>query len=330
LRLRSGPSTSAATLAIMPVGATGTVTGAPTQANGYTWYPVSMNGYPAGYTAGEFLQATGSGANPTATRTPTTVSGAFPPGSIVSATANVNVRSGPGTTNSILGLMTTGTQATVIGSAVAGGGYLWHPLSVPGVGSGWVAGSFLTQVGTAGVDAAEVPALPPTEIVEVLQPPAEPTATAEVLPPTSEPMATNEAPPTEEGPQPNQIVRIQRTENSSSGEVLVDEDPSTVWTAPGYPDQQVAVFVADLGQESNVGLVRWLPGVEGIAGELYLSISSDGQEWTDIDLSLAVQDEEWTGVQLDTSTRFVRFALIDTGELPVLGGIAEVEIWPPA
>jgi hypothetical protein len=112
--------------------------------------------------------------------------------------------------------------------------------------------------------------------------------------------------------------------------VLVDEDPSTVWTAPGYPDQQVAVFVADLGEESNVGLVRWLPGVEGIAGELYLSISSDGQEWTDIDLGLAIQEEEWTGVQLDTSARFVRFAFIDTGELPVLGGIAEVEIWPPS
>ncbi|CAN5816697.1 hypothetical protein BH20CHL4_BH20CHL4_03640 [soil metagenome] len=314
LRLRSGPSTSSSTLAIMPLGATGTISGAPAQANGYTWYPVNMNGFPAGYTAGEFLQATGS-ANPTATPTPTAVSGGFPAGSIVSATFNVNVRSGPGTTNTILGLMTPGAQATVTGAPVANGGYLWHPLNVPGIGSGWVAGSFLTQVGTAGVSVAEEPALPPMQ-------------TAQIVPPTLELTAIVEAPPTDEGPRPHQIVRIQRTENSSPGAVLVDEDPATTWTAPGFPGQQVAVFVADLGAQSDVGEVRWLPGVDGMAGELYLSISNDGQEWTDIDLGLAVQDEEWTGIPVDASTQFVRFAFVDSFESPVLGGIAEIEIWP--
>jgi hypothetical protein len=270
-----------------------------------------MDGFPAGYTAGEFLEETGSAAVPTATRTPTAVSGGFAPGSIVEATDNVNVRTGPGTTNSIIGLMTTGTQATVTGSAVANGGYLWHPLSVPGIGTGWVAGSFLAQVGPAGVEIAEEPAAPPTQ-------------TSTFVPPT----LTSELLPTDEGPQPYQVVRVQRTENASPGEVLVDEDPATVWTAPGYPDQQIAVFVADLGEERDVGVVRWLPGADGVAGELYLSISNDGQEWTDIDLTQAVQNETWIEIEIAASTRFIRFAFVDAGELPVLGGIAEVEIWP--
>lgn len=56
LWLRSGPGTGYAVLASMAVGTRLTITGAPQDANGFTWYPV--NGpYGSGWCAGKFLSA---------------------------------------------------------------------------------------------------------------------------------------------------------------------------------------------------------------------------------------------------------------------------------
>jgi len=243
------------------------------------------------------------------------VAGAFPVGSTVQATVNVNVRTGAGTTNTIIGLMTAGTRGTVTGSPIAQGGYLWHPLNIPGIGSGWVAGSFLSQVSGAGVTAAEQPDL---EIA-----PTSTVAPQPTIMPTLTPAAT-----VDDTPRPYEIVRIQRIDGSEPGQVLVDEDAATVWTAPGYPDQQVALFVADLGAVQDISTIRWQPGAAGVAGELYVSLSTNGQEWIDLDLEGAYVDEEWITIDIDASAEFVRFAFIAVDESPILGGISEVEIWP--
>jgi uncharacterized protein YgiM (DUF1202 family) len=324
LRLRTAPSLSSGTIAIMPSGATGVVTGTPVLASGYTFYPVNMTLYGQGWAAGEFLEETGAAQEPTPTRTLTTVPGAFPVGSTVEARLNVNVRTGPGATNGIMGVMSAGQQGTVVEGPVASGGYLWHRLSIPGIGTGWVAGAYLIPAsGASAESAAEVDAA-------VQQTEPEPTST-----PAVESIPTNagapEPTPTatiDPGPRPWPIVRMQRTDGSTEGQVLVDEDPSTIWTSPGLPDQQVGVFVADLGEARDISTVRWLPAETGIAGQLVLSISSDGQAWTDLDLVTAVTDGVWSEIVVGGSARFVRFAFVAIDETPVLGGIAEVEIWP--
>ncbi|MGD9712708.1 MAG: SH3 domain-containing protein, partial [Thermomicrobiales bacterium] len=263
LRLRSAPSSSATTLLILPNGADGTVTGAPVVAGGYTWYPATFPGYGSGYVAGLYLRVV-SAASSTATSSPTAPSGTLPIGSTVEATTPVNVRTEPGTGNTIIGVMLSGRQGTVLAGPVQSGNYQWYRLQVSGLGTGWVAGAFLELLsvsslpilddgpGTTDPLPSETPAQIAPEATETLQP-AEPSATLEptlesAVEPTLEPAATEEVvvEPTETmiveqapapaatstidaGPQPLQIVRIQRTEGSTSGEVLGDEVASTVW-----------------------------------------------------------------------------------------------------
>ncbi|MEZ4500562.1 MAG: hypothetical protein R2839_10915 [Thermomicrobiales bacterium] len=145
------------------------VTGFPTFANGYTWYPVQMNGYSAGYIAGILLtkytptatatapaSATSTGtptqsptSGPSPTRTPTTPPGGFQPGDQVRSTVNVNLRSGPGTTFSVLGLVPTNTTGSVTGFPTSANGFTWYPVQMSGFPAGFMAGEFLVKTGSA-------------------------------------------------------------------------------------------------------------------------------------------------------------------------------------
>ncbi|MDQ3512144.1 MAG: SH3 domain-containing protein [Chloroflexota bacterium] len=55
LNLRSGPSITARVLSVVPDGTIFTITGAPTDADGYRWYPVTNRLTGSGYCAGTFL-----------------------------------------------------------------------------------------------------------------------------------------------------------------------------------------------------------------------------------------------------------------------------------
>ncbi len=117
LNLRSGPGTSFSVLALMPTGASLTITGALTSG----FYPVNYNGT-AGYAAAEFIQIT-------STQTAIT-------------TANLNLRSGAGTTFAVLLVIPIG--ATVIVTGVAQSGF--YPVTYNGT-SGFASASYL-QIGS--------------------------------------------------------------------------------------------------------------------------------------------------------------------------------------
>ncbi|MCA9859727.1 MAG: SH3 domain-containing protein, partial [Thermomicrobiales bacterium] len=103
LNLRSGPGTNYSVLTLMPDGATVGITGALT--NGF--YPVRYNGID-GYAYAEFLQFA-SAPSPTATPTQPTTQTAW-------TTANLNMRSGPGTNNGVVVVMPNGAQITITGA----------------------------------------------------------------------------------------------------------------------------------------------------------------------------------------------------------------------
>lgn len=85
---------------------------------------------------------------------------AFSPGDdVVVNTDALNLRSGPGTANSVIAVLESGTIGTITDGPVAGDNYDWYELSVTGVGSGWVAGTFLA--------AAESGAFPVDSVVVV-------------------------------------------------------------------------------------------------------------------------------------------------------------------
>ena len=117
----------------------GTVTGPGVVSGGNTFYPVTIGGT-TGYLAGSYLQRITATATPSRTRTPT----ATVVGSTVRYTSDdVNMRTGPGTNYGKVATIPKGTRVNITGTPRRSGGIDWYPVVVNGVGSGWMAGSFL-------------------------------------------------------------------------------------------------------------------------------------------------------------------------------------------
>jgi len=127
LNLRSGPGTTYSVVTVMPDGATVTITGALT--NGF--YPVRY-GTLTGYAFADFLQI---GSNPTptpTTQTATVIDGAL------------NLRSGPGTTYSVVTVMPDGATVTITGALQNG----FYPVRYGNL-TGYAFADFLQIGGTA-------------------------------------------------------------------------------------------------------------------------------------------------------------------------------------
>ncbi len=359
VNMRSGAGTNYGVVAVLPANLMGTVSGGPSSGSGYIWYRVTMPGFGTGWVASNYLEMVGS-------PTPTMAS-SFPAGSTVQTTDGVNMRNGAGTTYSVIGSLPSGVACDVISGPVLANGYHWYRLGCGGYGIGYVAGEYLQRVSAASVPMATVTPSPtespvpdtetpvpstetpvdiestpaetaesevavlgpsvdrtPTEDAVVLgEPPASPSAED----PVAEPDAT-EPPGESDEPMPLPIARIQRSEQSSPAQVLVDDDPATVWTAEGTTEAPLAMFVADLDAVQSVGSVAWLSGADGVAGTLYISVSTDGENWTDVPVGTIVPPGEWQQVAVDASVRYVRFVFVNDDGLDALGGIAEVKIWP--
>ncbi len=117
LNLRSGPSTSSSVITVMPDGATVTITGALTSG----FYPVTYNGT-AGYASATYLRLN-------STQTATT-------------TANLNLRSGPGSTYAVLLVIPNGATVTITGAQQSG----FYPVTYNGT-RGFASSTYL-QIGS--------------------------------------------------------------------------------------------------------------------------------------------------------------------------------------
>jgi len=140
VNLRSGPNASSSILRVVPSKTTGVITGPGVVSSGMTFYPISISGYPAGYIAGPYLQRVTVSASPTRTSTPT-VAGV----TIRYTTANVNLRSGPGTSYRRIATILEGTAVNITGAPRRVNGTDWYPVAINGVGSGWISGAFLAR-----------------------------------------------------------------------------------------------------------------------------------------------------------------------------------------
>ncbi|MHB8577391.1 MAG: SH3 domain-containing protein [Dehalococcoidia bacterium] len=139
LNLRSGPATSFSVVAVMPAGATLTVTG---NASADNWLPVQFNGQD-GWADGVYLTL---GAATVATPAPSPVATATMTAAMVQPADGLNLRSGPGTSFAAITVVPAGTAVTITGSA----NDVWVPVSVNGH-SGWMNGTYLSAASGATV-----------------------------------------------------------------------------------------------------------------------------------------------------------------------------------
>ncbi len=160
LNLRSIPGTTGTVLLVIPGGTVVTLTGPPTAGN---WYSVQYSGL-SGWVDGQYLVVTPPPANSTIAATPTSSGSTGATTSTITTTATaiataapasasagsaastatvtssdgLNLRSGPGASNSIITLLPNGSAVNVTGALVGP----WAPVSYNGI-TGWVDGAFL-------------------------------------------------------------------------------------------------------------------------------------------------------------------------------------------
>jgi uncharacterized protein YraI len=141
LNLRAGPSTSDAILAVMPTGASVTLTGE--SANGFVSLSYDgLNGW--GYS--DYISNGGGSSNQEAA--PSVATGASVSGS-ATTTSDLNLRSGPSTGHQVLTVIPGGAQVDLLGDPQSG----FYPVSYGGQ-TGWAYGDYLRMGGGANEEAA--------------------------------------------------------------------------------------------------------------------------------------------------------------------------------
>ena len=136
VRMRSGAGTSSSIIGTYPKGTQMTVTGV----NG-NWYAVSYNGQ-NGYVSSDFMSLTsGSSSAPQTETANNNNASSGKTGSIIGT--SVRMRSGPGTSYSVLGTYSNGVKLTVLGSENG-----WYKVSYNGK-TGYIYSSYLQITGSS-------------------------------------------------------------------------------------------------------------------------------------------------------------------------------------
>lgn len=132
--LRSGPSTSASIVALLPGSAAGTIASGPELADNYTWWRAG------------FAQGTGwvaeSNIAALAGPSPTVVPPLYQPGTELRTTTSLRMRSAPSTSAALVTTLTAGAIVRVIEGPTSASGHLWWRVEAGGI-SGWCSGSYL-------------------------------------------------------------------------------------------------------------------------------------------------------------------------------------------
>ncbi len=146
INLRPSPSTSGSIIGTLNTGAIASVVAGPQSANGYTWYQLQTT-IGIGW-AVEIYFVVQQGEPPAPK---------FEQNDKVRVTTALNFRSGPGTNYSVVGALSVGATASVVGGPISANGYTWWQL-LTSLGTGWAIEDGLTKTGSD-----VPPPIPPTE-----------------------------------------------------------------------------------------------------------------------------------------------------------------------
>ena len=174
-----------------------------------------------------------------------------------------------------------------------------------------------TPTKPATATATRTPTKPPT-VTGTATPPPPPTQTA--VPPTATAL-----------PAPFRIAGSGRTAKSTTAVAVYDRNLGTVWQtlAAANPPASAYIFV-DLGLAQPIRRVRWVFGLEGMAPEYRVQVSSDRVTWTNLTAQPLGGGAAgvWQDLAVAVSARYVRWMFTNPTGVAGLGGLAEVELWP--
>ncbi len=221
----------------------------------------------------------------------------------------VNCRVEPSTGSPVIGVLEHGAWIEVRGSPFDG----WQGVRCAGV-DGFVAAQFISDT------------LPPAPT----EPPAEP---EEPAPGHGEPAesAPVSAPAGSHPEFSGSVLSPSSAWDTNGGSSVwnaLDGDSGTAWSSiPGAGQASVTI---DLGQPSQLSGVRWMFSQPGGASDIALLVSLDGESWTHIASSSNRAPGTWEGAWASTTARYVRLSFNSAAGEPVLGHVAEIQVWGSA
>lgn len=157
VNVRAGPGTQYDVYGILPAGAAATVLAA---CQDYSWWAIEVpveTGH--GWVSGDFVVASNTDTVPLVecSNDAEPVPPAEPGQPSVTATALLNVRSGPSTNYPSYGLLHPGQSALATAKTINPEGELWYQISLPPApdGFGWVSGNYVTVTGDDQIPSIE-------------------------------------------------------------------------------------------------------------------------------------------------------------------------------
>ena len=147
--------------------------------------------------------------------------------------------------------------------------------------------------------------------------------------PTKTPVGTATKTPTV-GPKPYTIIRSGRSANSEVSNVIWDGKTSTYWkTNSSTPPSSARIYV-EIDASRTVGSVKWLFAREGMADWCTVEGSTDNVSYYFIGDASVPTANLWEERLVNRRAKFIRFVFNNPDDLDVLGGLAEVQVWPPS
>lgn len=124
-------------------------------------------------------------------------------------------------------------------------------------------------------------------------------------------------------------VASSTTANTSSPTRAIDGDHGTSWATTSSTTPGPASVTFDLGQVQQLSGIRWMYLQSGGADRMRLQVSNNGTAWTQLVTTSNRVPLTWEGWPTSVTARYVRFMFDNPNGSPVLGYLAEVEIWGP-
>ncbi|MBX3072205.1 MAG: SH3 domain-containing protein [Thermomicrobiales bacterium] len=166
LNMRSGAGTSFGIVRVLSSGTVVTVTGSGTSAGGLVWLPIRLQDGTTGWVAEKYLvQVVVTPPAATSTRTATPDGNSQPDTRRV--TTALNMRSGAGTSYSVVRVLSSGTMVTVTGAAQTVAGAAWVPIRLQDATTGWVSERYLTRVSVTATATARTSVTAVAQSVQV-------------------------------------------------------------------------------------------------------------------------------------------------------------------
>ena len=121
-----------------------------------------------------------------------------------------------------------------------------------------------------------------------------------------------------------------RSSNSTLPKAVWDGDLNTTWQTNGEDVPNSAYVYVTIGSVLPIGTIRWIYGTADIGDDLTIQVSNDKVTWTDVHTAGNAPVGEWQAVNLtDVSGKYIRWFFRNPNNDPVIGGLAEVEIYAP-